>query len=107
MNPCKKQLHGWSNITLTRMLLLVLCADCVQNSDQKATCTWNEPVDPGDDKLVQFRVTANKTGTYQNKATVLTTMPGVVNQTATAPVTIVPKVRCSSSARTAGCCAMA
>jgi hypothetical protein len=71
-------------------------ADCVQNTDQRATCTWNEPVGPGDDKLVQFRVTANKTGTYQNRATVLTTMPGVANQTATAPVTIVPPVRRSS-----------
>ncbi|WIA38754.1 hypothetical protein OEZ86_002047 [Tetradesmus obliquus] len=64
--------------------------NCVQNSDQKATCTWNEAVGPGDDKLLQFRVTANKTGTFQNKATVLTTVPGVANQTATAPVTVVP-----------------
>jgi hypothetical protein len=67
-----------------------VCVDCVQNTNQRATCTWNEPVGPGDEKLVQFRVTANKTGTFQNRATVVTTMPGVANQTATAPVTVVP-----------------
>jgi hypothetical protein len=78
-------------LLLLLLLLFSSCfSDCVQNTDQKATCTWNEPVGPGDDKLVQFRVTANKTGTFQNRATVLTTMPGVVNQTATAPVTVVP-----------------
>jgi hypothetical protein len=75
---------------LLLLLPFVCVTDCVQNTDQRATCTWNEPVGPGDEKLVQFRVTANKTGTFQNRATVLTTMPDVANQTATAPVTVVP-----------------
>lgn len=88
----QEQLHNWVT-TDTHAAPCILPADCVQNSDQKATCTWNEAVGPGDDKLLQFRVTANKTGTFQNKATVLTTVPGVANQTATAPVTVVPTVR--------------
>ncbi|KAF6262366.1 hypothetical protein COO60DRAFT_1636040 [Scenedesmus sp. NREL 46B-D3] len=66
-----------------------LPANCVQNTEQKVTCTWNEPIGPGDEQLVRFSVTSNTTGTFQNSATVLTTMPGVANETATAPVTVV------------------
>ncbi|WIA18464.1 hypothetical protein OEZ85_009921 [Tetradesmus obliquus] len=64
-------------------------SNCVQNSDQRVTCTWNESVGPGNDKVVQLRAVASKAGTYTNKATVFTTQPGVANQTANADVVIV------------------
>jgi hypothetical protein len=53
------------------------------------TCRWNEDVAPGEDKVVQLTAIASKTGSYVNKATVLTTMPGVANQTSTATVVII------------------
>jgi hypothetical protein len=61
----------------------------VQNTDQRATCTWNEAVSVGADKQLEFKVTANKAGVFQNRATVFTTMPGVANVSTTAPVTVV------------------
>jgi hypothetical protein len=38
---------------------------------------------------VQLNAIASKAGSYVNKATVLTTMPGVANQTSTSTVVIV------------------
>jgi hypothetical protein len=64
------------------------CADCIQNTDQKVTCTWNQSVAVGAGKQLLFRVVASKAGVFQNRATVFTTVPGVTNQTATAPVTV-------------------
>jgi hypothetical protein len=68
------------------------CAGCVQNMDQRATCTWNEAVTVGADKQLEFKVTANKAGVFQNRATVFTTMPGVSNVSTTAPVTVVVRL---------------
>jgi hypothetical protein len=59
------------------------------DTDQKVTCTWDEDVGPGDDKVVQLTAIANKAGSYVNRATVLTNMTGVTNKTSNATVVIV------------------
>jgi hypothetical protein len=73
---------------LLLLLLLQYAAGCVLNNDQRVTCTWNEEVGPGDEKVEQLTAIASKAGTYVNKATVFTTKPGVANQTATANVVV-------------------
>jgi hypothetical protein len=69
--------------------LVSAAAACIKETPQRVKCTWAN-VGETDKKVLQFAVTGTEAGTFVNTARVSSTAPGVKDQEATVPVTLLP-----------------